>query len=116
MSMNIHLRAALSGKFYPDNKLIESFKYSVEKPFHCWQTPTKITNAIMGSDNPRDIYAKWVLDNSEEIRTPIYAVDNIFQTGQPIYYENCHYGNDHLKELDNFLKKYAHFVIKWFAM
>jgi hypothetical protein len=94
MSKNLHIvgtrecMVVKTGILFTDNK-----------PVEIYQTPTRITNKILASDNPLQAYFDYVLENSLDEVEFVYAVDDIFEENEPIGTKICNYGKEHIMEI-----------------
>lgn len=98
MSMNLHL----SGKREVTvNKTGAVSNQTID--FNLYQTPTTVTRAALASGDPKGAYVIYVKSVSKDVQEPVYAEDDIFCESDPIGFEIHNAGNDHLKELEEFL-------------
>lgn len=100
MSINIHFEGTR------DILVIKTGKQDVQSVFfrEVWQTPTKVTDKILKSEDPFQAYRDWVLENQEDQTEPMYADDDVFHTGPIVGYETFNYGKEHIKDFDGWLK------------
>lgn len=97
MSMNIMITATRKITFKKKNGKRSGDIQTVK--FNEWQTPTKITKEILASKDPAHAYINWVLTEcSHDIETPVFAEDDIFENGEPIYTEIFNPGKAHVEE------------------
>lgn len=94
MSINIHVRATREIVVVKTGvNEIQSVACSM-----IWQTPTKISNEIMNSDDKKHAYIEWVKSISTDEEIPIYAEDDIFSERDPIGFEKVNSGLMHVEE------------------
>ena len=91
--MNLYLEATISLVNPKTNKPI-----NVTKQIILWQTPTPVTKEAIRSDNPLEVYTKWVnsmSDNNSDLTCSI-----------------------HLKEVTDSIKHYEEegFTLEWFEL
>jgi hypothetical protein len=72
--------------------------------FDLYQTPSTVTREILASDNHVQAYRDWVNSFREEIQEPIYKKDDFFEEGEIVGYKTVCHEDDHLKDLDAFIK------------
>lgn len=75
--------------------------------FSAWQTPSTITSQIMAASNKLQVYKDWVLSKSVIINEPVYASDDILCEKEPMGTRIYDVGNEHIKELDQWLQTMA---------
>lgn len=100
MSMNLHVNAVLECVVVNTGKpksVIESYKL--------WQTPTKITTAILQEEDKLKAYCDWVLSVSKDEEIPVYADNNFFREGPPIGVETVNYGKEHIAEFAEWIQE-----------
>lgn len=95
MSMNIWIMGERK-IFVPKT---ESFDTQTVK-FDAWQTPTKVTHAILASEDKLQAYKDWVLSITKEEQIPVYAPGDIFGEKDPIGMRPYHSGKEHIADLD----------------
>lgn len=111
MSMNLILYAeAYSILRLKNNKIKQQL---ITKTFELWQTPTKITMKAIETNNHYEVYKDWVLSISEDREMPIYSEEDIWNDGPAVGCEIVNHGEDHISDLDEWLKLYEDWDIKW---
>jgi hypothetical protein len=110
MSTNLHVRA------------YETFEHPVigkqefEFEFELYQTPTELTYTCLRSEDTLATYIEWVRKHSSTEIQPIFAEDDIWGERNPIGTESINYGEIHIEELLNWLKKYEQWKIEWYPL
>lgn len=117
MSMNIHLRAELSGTFTSDDSK-KTCKHKFTEWFDCYQTPTEVSYHIIDVndfDERTKRYEEYVLSITSETEVNVYADDDYFGLKDPIGTRKEHFGKQHIKELHNFIRKYKEegYSLEW---
>lgn len=100
MSMNLHLVAEREVTVVKTGKQRKQEIY-----FDLWQTPTVVTNEIMGKSDVKQAYIDWVTSMSETEKIPVYADDDLFGDHDPIGFEEVNTGVDHVTELNAWIKE-----------
>jgi hypothetical protein len=100
MSMNLHVRG--SREVTVNATGATSFQYI---KFNLWSTPTNVTNAILSSDNHIQAYRDWVASNRYEYEEFVYAENDPWEFFEPIGTKTVCSADEHLQELDKFIKK-----------
>lgn len=114
MSMNIHLSAEIQGGF--TLKTGKKIKSIISETFDCIQTPSVITDKIMCSHNKYQVYVDYILERFKDVKEEefIYANDEDYLCGnEPIDIVYINTGERHIKELNEFIKTYKDWNIKW---
>ena len=104
MSYNIKLEAELKGTFTSEDGKVK-FPYVSRKSFVCYQTPTKVTKKILNSSNPAEAYKECVMDLPEKYQGIVNEYSLLIAISQ-----------EHIEELDRFLKDYEDYNILWYGM
>jgi len=94
MSTNLHVSAI---REVTVNSTGEQ-SWQVDK-FDLWQTPTKVTYAILETDDPYSAYIKWVLELRTVRTIPRYAPNDFFQEGEIVGYDTYCSEDSHIDEL-----------------
>lgn len=99
MSMNVFFEATREIQVIKTGRVeIQTATRSV------WQTPTKVTYAIMESPNPIEACKAWVLTQGQNIKIPVYADDDFWEERGPIGFREYNEAEEHVRELDQWLK------------
>lgn len=116
MSMNFNIAATIDAYDKLGNKHI------IFEIFHLWQTPSKVSYAIMEQENKLEAYCKWVFKNfpleevGEYTGTPeeIWAKEFNGEEYDRFFYR--HSGQDQIDYVRNEVKKYISrgFEIKYY--
>lgn len=99
MSMNIHIIAERIVQVVKTGKIETQKSY-----FSAWQTPTEVSRKIEAAEFPLVVYKDWVMSISSEYMIDEYAPDDIFDEREPVGQIRCHDGEDHVSELDKWVK------------
>lgn len=106
MSMNLHLRAKREIAVNISGKTSLQFIEPQTITFELYQTPTRVTYAIMASDNPIQAYKDFVISKFwHEYEEPVYAEDDIWEEGKPIGTRTVCHADEHIREFDTFIAK-----------
>ncbi len=74
---------------------------------HCnyqpWQTPTKVTNALLASATPVEDYKAWVMGRACDIEEAVYADDDHFCENAPIGIATINYGKEECEQVDSWM-------------
>ena len=102
MSMNIHI-SGVGEAIYPNGK-----KYPVVEHFNVLQTPTVITDNILGSEDKLAKYKEWVMLTHDDEQEEILDYDS-WDSGVSCHpavigYKTVNYGRIHCDELDKFVE------------
>ena len=90
MSMNIHFYGVR------DVQVIKTGKIEQQtQQIDVWQTPTKVTYALLAEQDPVKAYARWAADQTGDEQEEIYAEDDIFGEDEPIGYKTINPGRMH---------------------
>ena len=113
MSMNLHVEAVAKAVVTSTGKEI-----TVINRFDLWQTPTKVTRSCLKSENPEKAYQEWVRSVSKDEEIPAYAEDDFWQEKDPVGFKIVNYGEDHLKELSDWIAEQTDqgFEIEWYEL
>ena len=98
MSMNLHVMG--SREVTVNATGATSLQYI---KFDLNQTPTKVTYAILSSDNHIQAYRDWVASDRYEYEEPVYAQDDIWEEREPIGTRTVCDADEHLREFDEFI-------------
>ena len=72
--------------------------------FEAYQTPSAVSYEIVGSENPAEAYAAWVLkERSEDEEVPIYGEDDVFGDEEPVGYRTYNAGREHVRDFRTWL-------------
>jgi hypothetical protein len=72
--------------------------------FDLWQTPTKVTRSILGSEDKLQAYIDWINNDNRCVREePIYHENDIFEEGEIIGYKSVCYSDIHIAKLKEFI-------------
>ena len=112
MSMNLHVSATVKATL-PNGKVID-----ITHNFELWQTPTKITRALLKADNVLNAYCEWILSVSEDKEEPIYDRKVDYFNPPIVGHKTVNYGKEHIEELMEWAQEYADdgFEIVFFEM
>ena len=108
MSINLHLEAQIDATS-------NIGKYRIRDTFGLHQTPTKITERILNSNNIKQEYITWVLENSYVDKIEIYAPEDVFCELEPIGYEERNCSEEHIKDLEKWLLDHEGWKIEWYS-
>ena len=95
MSTNLHLSASRYITVNATGKTDIQYTH-----YDLWQTPTRVTNAIALSDDPKQAYKDYVMSITKEYHVLVYAEDDIFCEEAPIGTEPFHAGKNECTKLD----------------
>ena len=101
MSTNIHIIGTRLITYTDGKGHQKAGKQEIKFP--CWQTPSKISHQIMASLFPVVEYQDWVRDQAQVEKIGIYR-DDIFCEGPVIGYDTFCAADEHLEQLDVWLK------------
>jgi hypothetical protein len=101
MSTNIHISATREVSFRTPTG-VKSEPHTIY--FSVWQTPSKVSRAIVASDDPTQVYIDWVLSISSDYEMPVYDSTDPFGDGEPVGTKICNDGVEHVAEFKNWLK------------
>ncbi len=100
MSTNLHI---IGVRDVTVNKTGEQSKQHIS--FNVYQTPTKVTRQLLASNDVIQAYKDWVNSYRAEYEDPVYHEDDIFEEGEPIGFVTVCNEDEHIKSLDEFLKR-----------
>lgn len=104
MSINIHIRAKrLVTVTYQIKGVTKSEPKEEALYFDCFQTPSKISNEIMSSENALAAYCDYVLSLNIEDEEDIYDEEDIF--GDPIDTIIVNVSKNHVAHLKNWIEE-----------
>lgn len=132
MSTNLHLKASVEARL--QLKQVQQKKTIVEY-FDLWQTPTKVTERILDSNDPFSAYVDWVKDENFQETETMYKVENVVDgfvfynwvfeeelkrdfSGHTILKtsEAKTAEAEHIEMLENWLKEHDEWNIEWYAL
>lgn len=117
MSMNLYLRATLKVKPVFENPITLDKIYELIHSCRLWQTPTDVTNRILASSDIKQAYFDWVMSKNIKETRNIYAETKYDPFCEnPIAIEIVDCGQEHIKEVENFLVTHVDWKIEWFSM
>lgn len=90
MSMNLYVCAKM------DAVLANGKSKVIIESFELWQTPTKATRECLNSADPKTAYANWVKS--------LWMADR------------DSFADEHIRELEEWLKEYSDWKIEWYEM
>jgi hypothetical protein len=100
MSMNLHVDATRAVTVH------KTGEQSVQVvKFDLWQTPTKVTNAILDKEDKLAAYIDWAEEQRQVVSIPVYASDDIFCEGPIVGYEEHDTVDEHINELTDWCKE-----------
>jgi hypothetical protein len=98
MSTNLHLYAKREILIVKTGKLdTQSIHYDL------YQTPTKVTEKCLKSENILQTYFDYVMSISKDEVEDVYAEDDVFSEKSPIGKKIVNYSVDHIKSLNDFI-------------
>ena len=103
MSMNVFILAEREVTFKKKNGVTGTDSQIVK--FAAWQTPTKDTYEIVGSDNPVQAYTDWVLKRARDEQVPVYDEKDCWAEGEPVGYEVYNAGKEHVQQFQEWIEE-----------
>tara|TARA_B100000700_G_scaffold252166_1_gene283513 strand:- start:1613 stop:1957 length:345 start_codon:yes stop_codon:yes gene_type:complete len=101
MSFNIQIRGKRNATVTVNGKTIEEVQ---TVNFNQWQTPTKVTEEILGSENPLQAYIDWVKKSWKDEVQYLDEEDKIWLDTDKDYIVTNN-AKEHLEELEKFLNE-----------
>jgi hypothetical protein len=102
MSINIHIIGSRPITY--TNGKGRQLSTNQEIKFPCWQTPSGASREIMTTSSPIAGYQAWVRSQARVEKIGIYHEHDIFCEGPVIGYDVICAADDHLEQLDSWLK------------
>lgn len=113
MSMNISIKAERKIS-YKDGKGKRKQDVQIAY-FKAQQTPTDISYKIIGSDNPEAAYKDYINSYRNVELLPVYAEDDYMAEGEPLYYDEYCFADEHINDFNNWKSKMLNdgYKIEW---
>jgi hypothetical protein len=88
--------------------------------FEPWQTPTSVTWDIVSASNqpagdPLAVYVNWINSIDAKQIVEVYAEDDFWCEREPVDYEDCWPGRDHIRNLLEWIESVRSrgFIVQW---
>ena len=105
MSTNIHIVGKRTITFFKGDGTLGN---EVQTQYlDVWQTPTKVTYAIMNTADRIQAYKDWVVSQSHDVQEKVYANDDLFCEGDPIGFLITNEGRVHIARLEDEIAKFV---------
>ena len=107
--MNLHLSASIEA-------VSKVGKHTILHRFDLYQTPTKVTEELLKSDDVKSAYAEWSKQFDSEEMVNEYADDDVFQEREPVRTVSYSAYRVHVAQLEAWLLEHKDWNVEWYSM